>query len=623
MNVIPQNLWLEALGWTIINSWWQFGILWLIWKLIQRVWPGFSSSHRYILALIVVISGSFWSIGGFLVRILTTAGASNLSPGGIYERMAFTGTAGGPGLLSAFISAVSIVYLIWIGYRFTRLFYHFSDVTRLVETGLEKMPVNWRLFTENMAAQMNLPGSVKVWISRNIDTPVLLGWLKPVVLLPATALTHLSTAQLEAVLIHELAHIKRNDYLWNWIIAVIENLFFFNPFVLGMIHALKQEREFACDDWVLQFPFQPKQYAEALLLLEQRRSSTANPLVIASTGHSPKLLLARVRRMLNLPVKTTEKRMSVVQLAILLLAIFSLVIPSSPVTRSVLHEMVAQNNATEVAAAVVSPVEMEWSEQSTEDAIPTIAAIAVQPTDSEETDSEIREAALSTGNPMENLEIVESPLAFKALTPLEGQGAVTVHFVATTVNQQGVEKAFTMESDHPVDLPEEATGVYLHPYVPAKSFESRAILDTLPDASTLKTPEAKAQEAALQTKLALEKLDWQKLQVLINKLQEKGEANEEAVQLLIESELAKLNWSSIQKQATLLLKEVKTRETVQQFIQLRELEQQYDEQNRQLNELSKQLEKAKLELQKATDKQKQELDEKQQKLLKKHKIIHI
>jgi bla regulator protein BlaR1 len=123
------------------------------------------------------------------------------------------------------------------------------------EQRLQKMPAEWRLFVNRIAGQLNIKKKIQVFLSDTVTTPLTIGFLKPVILIPVASINHLTTDQLEAVLLHELAHIKRYDYLVNIILSVVEISLFFNPFTQLLSKNIRKERENSCDDWVLQFQY--------------------------------------------------------------------------------------------------------------------------------------------------------------------------------------------------------------------------------------------------------------------------------------------------------------------------------------------------------------------------------
>jgi hypothetical protein len=145
---------------------------------------------------------------------------------------------------------------------------------------------------------MGIRASVGIYLSSLVDVPVTLGFLKPVILLPVVMVTHLRTEQIEAILVHELAHIRRKDYLLNLVVSVMELLFFFNPFTRMLIGRLKKEREHCCDDQVLEFRYDPHAYVSALLSLARQHGQGGLALA-AIGGGGDRLLLQRARKMLQ------------------------------------------------------------------------------------------------------------------------------------------------------------------------------------------------------------------------------------------------------------------------------------------------------------------------------------
>ena len=145
-----------------------------------------------------------------------------------------------------------------------------------------------------LAARMQVRRPVAIVSSIRTSVPVVLGHVKPVILLPAAALSGLSPAQLEAILAHELAHVRRHDYLVNLAQAVIETLLFYHPAVWWVSRQVRETREHCCDDLAVAVCRSRREYVHALLDLEQLRDSTP-ALALGATDGS---LLARGRRLL-------------------------------------------------------------------------------------------------------------------------------------------------------------------------------------------------------------------------------------------------------------------------------------------------------------------------------------
>jgi uncharacterized protein (TIGR03435 family) len=146
-----------------------------------------------------------------------------------------------------------------------------------------------------VAARMGVKRPVRVRISTLVDGPSVLGWLRPLMLLTPAAAIGLTPAQLEAVIAHELAHIKRWDYLVNVFQIVAETLFFYHPAVWWMSHRIRVERELCCDDLAIRACGDPVCYARALTVLERQRIEVP----ALAMGIASGALLHRIQRLLG------------------------------------------------------------------------------------------------------------------------------------------------------------------------------------------------------------------------------------------------------------------------------------------------------------------------------------
>ena len=152
----------------------------------------------------------------------------------------------------------------------------------------------WRRRLDGIAERLGLTRPIALAESAAIDVPTLVGWIRPAILMPASVLTGLTPAQLDAILTHELAHVRRHDYLVNIFQSAIETLLFYHPAVWWVSHRVRLEREMCCDDLVVAIVADRVVYARALASLEELRGERALLGVAATGGH----LLERVRRIL-------------------------------------------------------------------------------------------------------------------------------------------------------------------------------------------------------------------------------------------------------------------------------------------------------------------------------------
>ncbi|HZU28766.1 MAG TPA: M56 family metallopeptidase [Bryobacteraceae bacterium] len=144
-----------------------------------------------------------------------------------------------------------------------------------------------------LARHMKVMRPVRVLMSAVVDSPAVIGFLRPAILVPAASLVSLSAGQLEAVLAHELAHIRRHDYLVNLLQSIAETLFFYQPAVWWVSARIRDERELCCDDLAVEICGDPLGYARALTQLERFRA-TAPRLAVASAGGK---LMYRIQRL--------------------------------------------------------------------------------------------------------------------------------------------------------------------------------------------------------------------------------------------------------------------------------------------------------------------------------------
>jgi beta-lactamase regulating signal transducer with metallopeptidase domain len=158
----------------------------------------------------------------------------------------------------------------------------------------ETVPVTHKLLAICVALErrMRLTRAIRYCQSLRLDAPAVAGWFRPVVFLPATALTGLSEAQIETVIAHELAHIRRLDGLVNLFQIAMETLLFYHPAVWWISKRIRAEREHCCDDQAIALCGNPVEYARALTLMEEWR--TAPAMAMALTGNPLRTRIARL-----------------------------------------------------------------------------------------------------------------------------------------------------------------------------------------------------------------------------------------------------------------------------------------------------------------------------------------
>jgi GWxTD domain-containing protein len=176
---------------------------------------------------------------------------------------------------------------------FWRLTSWFS-VQRLRRRGVCSAPARWQRELGLLAARLRVSRPVLLLESCLADVPIVLGHFRPLILVPVGMLTGFPQEQIEAILLHELAHIRRHDYLVNLMQCLAEGLLFYHPAVWWISKIIRVERENCCDDLVVSVTRNAHEYAVALASLEQNRISGREPAIAATGGH----LMNRIRRLL-------------------------------------------------------------------------------------------------------------------------------------------------------------------------------------------------------------------------------------------------------------------------------------------------------------------------------------
>jgi beta-lactamase regulating signal transducer with metallopeptidase domain len=171
----------------------------------------------------------------------------------------------------------------------------FALVRRLRRAGLSAPPAGLEATLERLAARLAVRRAVRLYESALVGVPTVVGWLRPAILVPASALTGLTAHQLELILAHELAHVRRHDYLVNLVQSVAETLLFYHPAVWWVSSRMRVEREHCCDDLAVAACGSAVRYARALVELEGL-CAEAPALAMAANGGS---LVDRIARLVG------------------------------------------------------------------------------------------------------------------------------------------------------------------------------------------------------------------------------------------------------------------------------------------------------------------------------------
>ena len=287
LPVFEKYIFLQSLGWGIANSLWQAALLWMIYKAVTVSGKKLSALFKYHLSLILLFASFGWFVSTTFQNYIAIKNAGS-------ETAALSWLNVSQDFISS-LQWLSIAYFIVLAVQLLLFVKKIRNLFSFKTSGFIKAPVDIRLFTEQTAFHIGIKKKVSIWLSEKATVPSVFGFFKPIILLPVTALNNLTTSQAEAVILHELAHIKRNDYLVNFIQCFIELILFFNPFAKLLGNTARRERENCCDDWVMNYQYNKHEYASALLILEQNRFASLQFALAATNGK--KNLLCRIKRL--------------------------------------------------------------------------------------------------------------------------------------------------------------------------------------------------------------------------------------------------------------------------------------------------------------------------------------
>lgn len=331
MTAFIHSAFLQALGWAVLNSMWQMAFLWIIYNTALSIPQSVRPAHKSTIAVTMLLIGFAWFVFTFISLFTGNGNTTSIVqlnglPDGVNQSL--------NGFLVAILPYASVLYIILFIVPVTRFIRNYRYVQALRRNNLSKINVDWRMFVKKVAAQIGINKPVHIWISEMVTSPVTIGYLKPIILVPLAAMNNLTTQQVEAVLLHELAHIKRYDYLVNLVINFIQSVLYFNPFVKAFVQTVEKERERSCDEMVIQFQYDPHNYATALLTLE-KYNTVAQNMAIAAAGKND--LVNRVERILNIdskPVFTFNKLAGLFAGLLCIILLNALIIAEKPASRT-------------------------------------------------------------------------------------------------------------------------------------------------------------------------------------------------------------------------------------------------------------------------------------------------
>jgi TonB family protein len=305
IDVLSDHPALGAVGLALVHFVWQGAAIAAGTAALLAVLRRQSANVRYLIACAALAAMAVTPV------ITAVASAATHAPGA--SGAAFAATVvdvGASRLFSRWLGSrpgvLSVVVFAWlagVALLTVRLAHAWLAVRAFTSRATTPLRDDWRMRVQMLARRVGVSRVLRMTESSALDVPAVVGWLRPMLVVPASVFAGLAPAQLDAILAHELAHVRRHDFLVNLGQTVVETLLFYHPGVWWISSRIRIERELCCDDAAAAVCGDPVTYARALASLEGLRQGSP-ALAVAANGGS---LMKRIQRLLDVNRRTSER----------------------------------------------------------------------------------------------------------------------------------------------------------------------------------------------------------------------------------------------------------------------------------------------------------------------------
>ena len=304
------SIFINALGQAIFESCGQALLIYVILQLVMQLFPVINSKYRYDMNYLGLTIITCWFLANLIKIYLHNQEQAKYSVL-LYGSHISNGIKTVPTLLqqaeafisnyAKYITGLYMIGLILQAFKLVGGFVHIHHIRKQKNLSEDSF---WTTKADALCEKLKIVKKVALHFSAQVDIPLTIGYLKPIIIFPVALVNNLDTDQVEAILMHELAHIKRHDYLLNIIQCIMETLLCFNPFVWLISKTIRLEREYCCDDMVMDEEYNNFTYSKALYIIAQQNNQSY-ALAMASTGKNKYPLLNRIKRITTMKTEET------------------------------------------------------------------------------------------------------------------------------------------------------------------------------------------------------------------------------------------------------------------------------------------------------------------------------
>jgi len=353
----------SQLGWVLVDFLWQGALIGCATAVLLTALRNARAESRYLVACSALLLCLLWPATALVLRLSNggdAAGAPALPLGQWLASRGEAHAAGWTALLQDSLSWIVGAWAFCVAALALRMALGLLWVRQAARA--QATHTQWQARLTSMARGFGIARQVRLRVVEGLASPVTAGWLKPVVLVPAVLVTGMPAQLLEALLAHELAHVRRCDYLVNLAQGAIESLLFYHPAVWWISHRIRVEREHIADDLAARSLGEPRRLAQALSELEKRQFSTHDLAQAANGGD----LMQRIKRLVRPDTQALSWKAAIPVLGLAVACIAGCAqTPTASQETAAAHDTVAGNpNATRALARFDTCAKPEYTPEA-------------------------------------------------------------------------------------------------------------------------------------------------------------------------------------------------------------------------------------------------------------------